>query len=169
MNLRNALYRLWQFGVSLRSLLLPPDDTPARRVLSLRGYALFRRMRPYDRAHALRVLRYLEERGEQEEAILQAALLHDVAKSAGEEVVPLLYRGAAVLARRIPPLWRRLVRERPAGHPLRPFYLYATHAHRSAALSREAGCTEAVAALITAHEEGGPHAEGRLREADRNC
>lgn len=163
-----AWYRLWQFGMALQSLWRPADSSPAAALLSPAEQAVFQRMAPYDQAHALRVLRHLQAGGTGESALLQAALLHDLAKSAGQERIPLLYRGAIVLARSRPWLWAWLARERPAGHPLRPFFLYTTHAARSAVLAREAGCTEEVAALIAAHHDAaaaGPAA--LLREADR--
>lgn len=162
-------YRLWQFTSSVRALLLPPRDREARQILSPAAYALFRRMARYDRAHSLRVLQRLRERGVANPVLLQAALLHDVGKSAGEERIPLLYRGLVVISRHVPHLWTWLARERPPGDLRRPFYLYATHAARGATLARAAGCAEDVVRLIAAHEDDGEGEEAvrLLQAADR--
>lgn len=165
--MRALLYRLWQFLAALGTLARPSDDAPARARLSPPAYALFRRMAPYDRAHALRVYLWLRENGVTDPALLQAGLLHDVGKSAGPERIPLLYRGPIVLARRVPRLWARLAQERPRGDPRRPFYLYAGHAARGAELARAAGCPPEVAALVAMHHD--EQAEGNaelLRRAD---
>ena len=161
------LYRLWQFLAALGTFVRVPDDAPARALLRPAAYALFQRMAPYDRAHALRVYRYLSGKGVEDPALLEAALLHDVGKSAGPERIPLLYRGPIVLARGRPHLWAWLSRERPRGDPRRPFYLYAVHAAQGAELARVAGCAPEVVALIAAHqEEGATEASRLLRTAD---
>lgn len=164
-----AAYRLGQFLASLRALLSPPDDREAVPLLSPQEYALFRAMCPYDRAHALRVMRLLREQT-REPLLLRGALLHDLGKSAGGERIPLLYRGAIVLAHGFPGVWRHLARERPAGHPLRPFYLYAVHAARGARLAAEAGSPAEVVALIAGHHDRSASGAVRLlQEADRRA
>jgi putative nucleotidyltransferase with HDIG domain len=161
-------YRLAQLLAALGSLARPPDEHEAQQRLSAAEYALFQQMAPYDRAHALRVLGRLREGGVDDPVLLRAALLHDLGKSAGEERIPLLYRGAIVLARSRPRLGAWLFRERPRGDPRRPFYLYATHAQRGAELARAAGCSEEVVALIAAHhDEKATGAARLLQEADR--
>lgn len=164
------VYRIWQFLSSLRALLVPPEDGAARRLLAPAEYALFRHMARYDRAHCLRVFHLLREQAGQDPLLLKAALLHDVGKSAGKERIPLLYRGPIVIARRVPKLWVWLVRERPQGHPLRPFYLYVTHAARGAHMVRAAGSPEAVAVLIQVHHAEAAEGPARqLQEADRQA
>ncbi len=161
------LYRLWQFLVSLRALCRPPDDSVARSVLSPAEFTVFSRMARYDRAHALRVFRYLQQRGVTDRLLLTAALLHDLAKSAGPERIPFLYRAPVVLGHRWPRLWDWLSRERPRGHPLRPFYLHATHEERGAAMASEAGVSPEAAALIaTHHNRRAMGIAALLREAD---
>jgi hypothetical protein len=165
---RAVLYRLWQFIVALGTFLREPDDTPAREQLSPAAYALFRHMAPYDRAHALRVFRWLQAHRVTDPALLQAALLHDVGKSAGPERIPLLYRGPIVLARRAPRLWEWLARERRRPDPRRPFFLYAIHAARGAELAGAAGCTPKVVELIATHQDEDVTGPGALlRTADK--
>jgi putative nucleotidyltransferase with HDIG domain len=164
-----AAYRLGQFLASLWALLFPPDDHEAGRLLSPQEHALFRQMTAYDRAHALRVVRLLRQQTG-DRTLLQAALLHDLGKSAGGERIPLLYRGAIVLAQRFTPLWKWLARERPVGHPLRPFFLYTVHATRGAQLAQKAGIDASVVALIAGHHN--ENASGSLfllQQADRRA
>ncbi len=164
-----AAYRLGQFLSAIRALLFPPDEREALSLLAPEEYTLFRGMRPYDRAHALRVMRLLRERTQQP-SLLRAALLHDVGKSAAGEQIPLLYRGAIVLAHRFPRLWRYLARKRAAGHPLYPFYLYAVHAERGARLAAAAGTPAEIVALIAGHhDENASEALRLLQEADRRA
>jgi hypothetical protein len=163
--MRSLLYRLWQFLAALGTLARAPDDTPAREQLSPVAYALFRRMAPYDRAHALRVFRWLQGQGITDPTLLQASLLHDVGKSAGPERIPLLYRGPIVLARRSPRLWAWLARERPRGDPRRSFYLYEIHAAHGAELARAAGCGPDVVALVAAHQDKGTGGDVELLRA----
>jgi putative nucleotidyltransferase with HDIG domain len=168
MTLRRTGYRLWQFVASLRALFFSSKEGEAVALLGPAEYTLFRRMARYDRAHALRVLRWLKENGAEDPVLWKAALLHDLGKSAGREGVPLLCRGPIVLARGCPRLWRWLSRERPAGHLLRPFYLYATHAARGAEMAHAAGCPEEVVALVAIHHDAGVEGAGRLlQEADQ--
>ncbi|MBN1483764.1 MAG: HD domain-containing protein [Chloroflexia bacterium] len=168
MHTHGAIYRIWQFLASLWALAAPLDESPAQQRLSPGEYTLFQRLPRYDRAHSLRVFVLLRQRGVGDPLLLKAALLHDVGKAPLGEHIPLFYRGPLVLARRIPRLWSWLARERPAGHPLRPFWLYAHHAQRGAAMLRQAGSPEAVATLVAVHhDEKPPGAAARLlREAD---
>jgi hypothetical protein len=161
----SARYRLWQLLASLRALFVVPKDDEARQLLSREEYALFRGMKRYDRAHGLRVFRHLQETEVDDPALLKAALLHDVGKSAGGESIPLLYRGAIVITKGFPKLWTWLSQERPAGDPRRPFYLYATHARRSAELARAAGSIDEVIALIAVHDDQEATGKARLLQA----
>ena len=61
---------------------------------------LFARMPPNDRQHALAVVRALQQASHGGSVLLQAALLHDVAKSLG---MPIFHRVAIVGKRRRPP------------------------------------------------------------------
>jgi hypothetical protein len=97
---RPALYRAGQFFAAVKAVLLPGDLTQADETLvysiltTPAQQRLFARMSPNDRRHALAVVRTLQQAGYDRPALLQAALLHDVAKSLGQ---PIIHRVAIVL------------------------------------------------------------------------
>jgi hypothetical protein len=148
-----AGYRVRQVWAALSARRNPPDDAPARAVLPPPLFALFRQMPVEDRRHALAVLAALSARGERDEPLLQAALLHDVGKAnAG---VGLVHRVSRVLLwRRSPPLWRWL-----AGSPTgwrRPFWVVANHPARGASWVESQGGQADLVALIRFHEQPMP-------------
>lgn len=173
-----ALYRAFQFFAALKASLpawagggLSHSDralvnailtTPAQRLL-------FARMSPNDQRHALAVGRTLQQAGYQQPALLQAGLLHDVAKSLGQ---PILYRVAIVLLKAFWPAAlvriselanQRMANERMASHPssifyplsssLQPFVIHAHHPAIGAAWAEEAGCEPLAVKLIARHQE----------------
>ena len=104
--IRPAFYRVSQFLAAVkaclpvwvrgaRDSLTTEDGTLIRSSLTtLPQQQLFARMSPNDRRHALAVVYTLRQAGHHNPALVQAALLHDVGKSAGQ---PLIHRVLIVL------------------------------------------------------------------------
>ncbi|MBC7236837.1 MAG: hypothetical protein H5T69_13440 [Chloroflexi bacterium] len=144
-------YRLWQGVMRLRALVSPPDATDAQRLLSAEAWALFRGLSAGDRAHSLRVLNALRQRGVSSTELLQAALLHDVGKAEGR--LTLVHRTFIVCLRRLKPGWLvRLANPQPDSWRY-PFYVYLRHAELGAERCAQAGCSPAVVALVRHHEK----------------
>jgi hypothetical protein len=173
--LSRASYRTAQ----VRRYLLTPSFTAADQalvdaLLPPPLAALFARQRPSDQVHAVAVCRDLQAAGYHDPILLQAALLHDVGKSAG---LPLLARVVVVaLAKLTPGLLARLVGPaepwvaRLAGSATpalpgeshlaglgqmvrRPLAVSIHHPAIGAALAAQAGADPAVVALIRAHQD----------------
>lgn len=184
--MRSAPYRAYQFFAALRAFLpnwagglggqLSPTDrslvesilvTPAQR-------QLFDRMSPNDQRHAVAVARTLWQAGHRHSILLQAALLHDVAKSLGQ---PLTHRVLIVLLEKFWPAalhrlsvpGKSLFGDQPpasstqqqANPPQtahlpawrRPFVIHAYHPVIGAAWVRQAGCQPQVAELVLSHQD----------------
>jgi hypothetical protein len=128
-------------------------------------------MSPNDQRHALAVTRSLQQAGYNQPALLQAALLHDVAKSLGQ---PILHRVAivllkafwpAALARISEPAHQPVAHEQTAHQPsflqlrsgqafiLQPFVVHAHHPAIGAAWAEAAGCEPLAVKLIARHQE----------------
>ncbi len=123
--------------------------------------ALFETMSPADQRHSLRVCQGLRARGCVEEAMLVAALLHDVGKAGGR--VPFWTRPVIVLGRRLAPhlLAKLVVPPRDFALPRwRRSISYAWyHADVGADLAAAAGVPEqAVLYIRTHHQPDGPAA-----------
>lgn len=148
-----ARYRNRQFWHARAARRRAIDPAPARDVLPPALFALFERMSPEDRQHALDVLGRLRAAGATAPALLQAGLLHDLGKA--EAGVGLPHRVARVLLRRtVPPLWRWLA-GRPTGWR-RPFWAVANHPERGAVWVETEGAAPDVVALIRHHEREAP-------------
>ncbi|MBE7468088.1 MAG: hypothetical protein DPW09_13630 [Anaerolineae bacterium] len=166
-----ALYRAFQFFAALKANLpawaggglTDTDKTFVNTILTTPAQRrLFARMSPNDQRHALAVGRTLQQAGYQQPALLQAGLLHDVAKSLGQ---PIPYRVAIVLLKAFWPAalmriseWRMANGEwRMANHPssfiLHPFIIHAHHPAIGAAWAEEAGCEPLAVKLIARHQE----------------
>jgi hypothetical protein len=147
MPLRRWAYRLRQGLVRLAVSLCPGllNEAPARQLLSGQAWALYARMGPGDRAHALCVLARLEP---QQPApwLAEAALLHDVGKAEGH--LSLLYRALVVL---LGPRLPRWASADPASWRY-PFHVHLQHARRGAELCAQAGCDPRVVALVRWHD-----------------
>jgi len=139
--------------------LAPPDDAFAARRLPPAERRLYLRMDPRDRHHACEVAKALLRRHpDAGDALVRAALLHDVGKSA---------RPYRVLER----ILVHLLPERPL--PAEPRFeglegavqVKRHHHHYGAGMIREAGGSEAVARLVECHHEPGGEAE-LLRQID---
>lgn len=185
-----ALYRAFQFFAALKASLpawaggglTDTDKTFVNTILTTPAQRqLFARMSPNDQRHALAVGRTLQQAGYQQPALLQAGLLHDVAKSLGQ---PIPYRVAIVLLKAFWPAalmriseWRMAnegmsewANGRMASHLssilyppssifyllssiLRPFVIHAHHPVIGAAWAEEAGCEPLAVRLIARHQE----------------
>ncbi len=155
MRLRNVWQRVYRGVDALTWPWRSLDDTPARAVLSPAAFALFRRMSKADRAHSLRLLRWLQEQGYDQPSLLAAALLHDVAKSQARLAV--WQRTLKVLLRRFwPHLWFRLAKPAPPESWRYPFYVLQEHPALGATMAAEAGCDELCCWLIRYHETDCP-------------
>jgi hypothetical protein len=181
--MHSALYRVYQFFVALKAYLPPwaggvsgqttiEDETWLRTILSTQAQQqLFARMAPNDQRHGLAVARTLQQAGHGQPALLQAALLHDVAKSLGQ---PIPHRVLIVLLEVFWPAGlSRLAGQVEGQGPQmsqveaqlrrqswrRPFVIHAYHPLIGAAWAEAAGCEAGAVTLIRKHQE---KLEGRL-------
>ena len=177
-----ALYRAFQFFAALKASLpartgggLSDDDKAwVTVILSMPDQRrLFGRMSPNDQRHALAVAHTLQRAGYDQPALLQAALLHDVAKSMGQ---PILHRVLIVLLKAFWPAGLQRLSEPVSTlpgtgqqmasegssfilHPSaftnwrRPFVIHAQHPAIGAAWTEEAGCEPLAVRLIARHQE----------------
>jgi hypothetical protein len=99
-----------------------------------------------------------------ESALMQAALLHDVAKSTGG--VTLFHRVAVVLIKIMWPGWLARLAQAPAparDAPRYPFWAHANHPQLGAEMAAAAGCDPLAVMLIRRHQETDKRAEDPLR------
>jgi len=134
------------------------DRAWARSVLRPSEYAIWIRQTAYDRRHALRVARRVEQRlagtpYAGEARWVAAALMHDVGKAAAG--LSPLSRAAAAFVNRIVDLEtaRRWARSRPGR--LGRIGLYLIHGEVGARLIRDSGGREEIAAWSEAHQAEG--------------
>ncbi len=165
---KRAAYRVRQFGQALRARWREPDErelAQARRVLPDAGWRLFRGMPRSDQVHATKVWAALKAAGQDDPALAQAALLHDVAKHLGG--VTLLHRVLVVLIKAFAPgAWRRLkaAPEPPRRNLLYPLWAHANHPATGARLAADAGCRQEAVSLIRRHQDSVPPGKTRTRE-----
>ena len=107
------LYRVWQFFRAMFAPVRAHEYKLVARLLSPAQAALFRRMARCDQRHGLDVLYTLQKAGHQQEALLRAALLHDVGKV--NSGLTVWHRVAVVLLQRLAPRWRLDIRAGPLG------------------------------------------------------
>lgn len=163
--LGRAGYRVRQFmnalGASMRPLTAAERAEASAR-LPQAAWRLFDAMPRNDQRHSLNVLRALRTAGFSDPALLQAALLHDAAKSTGG--VTLLHRVAVVLLKAARPGWaaRMAQARQPDRDSLRyPFWAHANHPHLGAEMAAAAGCDPLAVTLIRRHQETSGGAEER--------
>jgi hypothetical protein len=157
--LHRAGYRVRQFVSAVIASLRPlaaAEQAEARAWLPATAWPLFDAMPHNDQHHSLAVMRALHAAGHAEPALMQAALLHDVAKSTGR--VTLFHRVAVVLIKIVWP--DRLVRMVQAPAPARgdlcyPFWAHANHPQLGAEIAAAAGCDPLAVTLIRRHQEPG--------------
>lgn len=149
-----ARYRAKQFFWALFAARTGDNFALATEILGHNPTALqlFRQMNNSDRRHAIAVAKTLLAEGYTDPQLLQAALLHDVAKSLG---VSIFHRVLVVLLERCCPLWLN----RLAAAPLdcagwrRPFVVSFRHPQIGAAWAKKAGCSPMVVQLIARHQQ----------------
>lgn len=155
--LRRAAYRCGQFfraATATFGQLTAAELAQAHDRLPAAAWPLFDAMPVADQRHSLAVMAALQAAGHAERPLMEAALLHDCAKRAGD--VRLWQRVAKVLLRTFwPALWARWTAD-PA--PDRGAWRYGLWAYRhhpalSAGLAAAAGCDPQAVALIRRHEE----------------
>jgi len=145
------MYRVRQFFRALLAWTTSPARAEVEALLTPAQAALFGRMRRYDQQHSLKVARALRAAGYEHPDLLAAALLHDVAKSAG--ALRLWHRVAIVLLRAFAPRWLAwLARPAEWGQWRYPFYLHRVHAEVSARQVAEAGGSFLTVWLIARHQ-----------------
>jgi hypothetical protein len=172
-----ALRRVRQFLRAVFARVRPGEIAALETLLTPEQMALFRRMERGDQRHCLDVMDTLRRAGHADRDLLQAALLHDAAKSAsGDDKAPVRgpllrltvwHRTAVVLMQRYTPGW--LARLAADGRGWRrPFALHVQHAQASAELAAQAESAPKVVAAIRGHHQ--PDANDRraalLRWAD---
>ncbi len=157
------IYRSYQFFVALKAWLFGLNNATDQAsvintILPLPAQtALFKRMSPNDQRHALAVAQTLRQAGYHNIALLQAALLHDVAKSLGQ---PIIYRVLIVLLEAIAPTVLAWLSFAPDQANLagiswwsRPFAIHAHHPTIGAAWAKAAQCEPLAIRLIIRHQE----------------
>lgn len=129
--------------------LTPAEEARVRAVLNDSAFALYQTMPPGDRRHSLRVLDALIAQGHCARPLLQAALLHDVAK----RELGVGYRSGVVLLNRVSPTaLARAAHPSPASWRY-PFYVSLHHPARGAELAAAANVDARAIALIRAHQD----------------
>jgi hypothetical protein len=171
----SVLYRATQFFAALRAMLLPGSNlTPADQalinsILTLPAQQrLFARMSPNDQRHALAVVGTLQQAGYTRLALLQAALLHDVAKSMGQPIIhrvlivllnvfwpTALERLSAPASQHITNVPLSSILHLPSSAPAwrKPFVIHAHHPAIGAVWAAEAACEPLAVRLIARHQE----------------
>jgi putative nucleotidyltransferase with HDIG domain len=143
-------HRFQQFFRALRATVSPAERLLLREYLSREQRALFTRMTLSDQRHCLDLFYTLRDKGESDEALLQAALLHDVGKS--EARIYLWQRVTYVLMGKVSKRWRNRFCDRSDRDWRYAFFVLAHHTEIGAALANRAGCADEVVELIRAHQ-----------------
>ncbi|MGH2509456.1 MAG: hypothetical protein ACRDHZ_18925 [Ktedonobacteraceae bacterium] len=152
------LYRLGQVRQQLGFVapLSTKDRAEVAHLLPSAALALFTSMSAADQQHSLRVCRGLQARGQHEQDLLVAALLHDVGKAAGR--VPFWTRPVIVLGKRYTPqLLKHLAvypaRELPLSRWRRALSYAWWHAEFGADLAAEIGLNARTVHYIRMHHQ----------------
>jgi len=153
--LRRTSYRLRQVLRGFRAALSESEARSVRALLSEPELRLFLGMEARDRRHAVDVMRWLRTHTEPSDALLAAALLHDVGKG------PLRLRDRvtfALLEAAFPRLLDRLASQRSA-RGRRALWALRHHPRLGASLLSEVGTRAEIVELVARHtERAGPTA-----------
>lgn len=155
--MKDPLYRVRQFFSAVRAA--PLTDTEHQRirtVLNDDAFALYQTMPLGDQRHSLTIFDALRAQGQTAVPLLQAALLHDVAK----REVGLGYRTAVILINKFSPGALANVASSDAKSWRYPFYLSLHHPALGAQLAQGAGVSADALALIRAHQDTSPRFDG---------
>jgi len=153
-------YRVRQFFETLFAHPTPADLELVRETLTPAQAALFRQLQPSEQAHAVRVLRAVQEtcqaNGMEPPAdLLAAALLHDLGKT--RYPLRIWERVMIVLGKAILPTfaarWGREDSTRPPRGWARPFVIAAHHPGWGANMAAEQGTAPRAVALIRRHQD----------------
>lgn len=146
-------YRFRQFFSAANAAPLTAEENARVRAnLSAPAFELYQTMPRGDQRHALAILDALVAQGHTERPLLQAALLHDVAK----RNLGLGYRTSVVILNKIS---ASLLARAASAHEndwRHPFYISLHHPELGAELAARAGVTEPALALIRAHQTATP-------------
>jgi hypothetical protein len=116
-----------------------------------------------DQRHAVALLRILRAEGHDDPALLQAALLHDVAKSSAG--ITIFHRVAVVLLHAFRPGWLTwLARDTGRSFWRRPFAVYINHPAIGAAWAEAVGCHPMAVSLIRRHQSPVPMSSDDLED-----
>jgi putative nucleotidyltransferase with HDIG domain len=147
-------YRAWQFWRTIWGRPKAADLSLARRQLSAQLYALFEQMPPAEQAHALRVFTAVKAAGFEDQALLEAALLHDVGKSRCR-LFP--WERAWVVLGNV--FFPQKMAEWGQGEPLgwrKAFVVAVQHAEWGAQMLEDAGAGELTVRLVREHQTASP-------------
>lgn len=159
-------HRIRQFWRALRADVQPQELAQLAEYLNPAQRVLFARMTVGDQRHSLDLFYGLRARKGNDEALLQAALLHDVGKSLAR--IHLWHRVVYVLLGRLSGSLRARLGARPDRDWRYPYHVLVHHTELGAELARRAGCSDDVVALIRNHQQPvsaqiPPAAQRRLR------
>ncbi|TMC60250.1 MAG: HDIG domain-containing protein [Chloroflexi bacterium] len=144
------LHRIRQFSRALGASVDPRELLELAEYLDAAQRDLFRRMSTGDQRHSLNLFYRLRAQGETDDALLQAALLHDVGKSL--VCIRTWQRVAHVLLGRVAPRrWEHFCLS-PKRDWRYAFHVLAHHTELGAELARAAACNDEVIALIRNHQ-----------------
>jgi hypothetical protein len=155
--MNDPLYRVRQFLRAAHAAPLSAQENErVRAILNEQALALYQSMPMGDQRHSLAILDALESQGHTALPLLQAALLHDVAK----RNVGLVHRTGVILLNKLSPgALRTIASDNPQSWRY-PFYLSLNHPDLGAAWAAEAGVEHDTIALIRAHQEHNPVFQG---------
>jgi hypothetical protein len=145
-------YRLAQFWQLIHAPPLAPEAwQEIEALLNPAEVALFRRFNPGDRQHSYQVMRSLRAAGDDEPALLAAALLHDVGKT--RVPVQLWERVLGTLGDVFFPQKVKLWGSNSIEGWRRPFGVRVHHAEWGAEMASEAGSQPLAVRLIGHHQD----------------